>query len=320
MKYPTGVENHGGTLRLWFIYNGVRVRESLGVPDTAKNRKIAGELRTSIVYAVKTGTFNYASQFPNSPNLQRFGEVSKALTIGELAEKYLSLKETDVASTSIKTYRTIIKNVLLILGEKTIASSISKESILEVRKELLTGYQLPKTQYVVTEPGRSAVTVNNYMTNLFAIFQFGVENGYLDDTPFKGISPLRESRVVPDPLSREEFVRLIEACRSQQAKNMWSLSVYTGIRPGELCALGWEDIDLKAGTMMIRRNLAQDKFTVPKTQAGTNRSIHLIEPAIEALKSQLEITRLGREHVIDVHLREYGKKRSTNARLFFSHP
>lgn len=304
MKYPTGVENHGGTLRLWFIYNGVRVRESLGVPDTAKNRKIAGELRTSIVYAVKTGTFNYASQFPNSPNLQRFGEVSKALTIGELAEKYLSLKETDVASTSIKTYRTIIKNVLLILGEKTIASSISKERILEVRKELLTGYQLPKTQYVVTEPGRSAVTVNNYMTNLFAIFQFGVENGYLDDTPFKGISPLRESRVVPDPLSREEFVRLIEACRSQQAKNMWSLSVYTGIRPGELCALGWEDIDLKAGTMMIRRNLAQDKFTVPKTQAGTNRAIHLIEPAIEALKSQLEITRLGREHVIDVHLRE----------------
>ncbi len=182
MKHPTGVENHGGTLRLWFIYNGVRVRESLGVPDTAKNRKIAGELRTSIVYAVKTGTFNYASQFPNSPNLQRFGEVSKALTIGELAEKYLSLKETDVASTSIKTYRTIIKNVLLILGEKTIASSISKERILEVRKELLTGYQLPKTQYVVTEPGRSAVTVNNYMTNLFAIFQFGVENGYLDDT------------------------------------------------------------------------------------------------------------------------------------------
>jgi integrase len=45
---------------------------------------------------------------------------------------------------------------------------------------------------------------------------------------------------------------------------MWSLSVYTGIRPGELCALGWEDIDLKAGTMMIRRNLAQDKFTVPR--------------------------------------------------------
>ena len=76
-------------------------------------------------------------------------------------------------------------------------------------------------------------------------------------------------------------------------------------------------IDLKAGTMMIRRNLAQDKFTVPKTQAGTNRVIHLIEPAIEALKSQLEITRLGNEHMIDVHLREYGKKEKHKCTFVF---
>ncbi|MBB9784533.1 DUF3596 domain-containing protein [Escherichia coli] len=27
MKYPTGVENHGGKLRIWFVYKGVRVRE-----------------------------------------------------------------------------------------------------------------------------------------------------------------------------------------------------------------------------------------------------------------------------------------------------
>ncbi len=28
MKYPTGVENHGGKLRIWFVYKGVRVREN----------------------------------------------------------------------------------------------------------------------------------------------------------------------------------------------------------------------------------------------------------------------------------------------------
>ena len=42
MKYPTGVENHGGKLRIWFVYKGVRVRENLGVPDTAKSRRVAG--------------------------------------------------------------------------------------------------------------------------------------------------------------------------------------------------------------------------------------------------------------------------------------
>lgn len=30
MKYPTGVENHGGKLRIWFVYKGVRVRKIWG--------------------------------------------------------------------------------------------------------------------------------------------------------------------------------------------------------------------------------------------------------------------------------------------------
>lgn len=277
------------------------------VPDTAKNRRVAGELRASVCYAIKTGVFDYAKQFPSSRNLEKFGEARQDLTIKELAEKFLALKETEVAKTSLNTYRAVIKNILSIIGEKNLASSINKEKLLEVRKELLTGYQIPKSNYIVTQPGRSAVTVNNYMTNLNAVFQFGVDNGYLADNPFKGISPLKESRTIPDPLSREEFIRLIDACRNQQAKNLWCVSVYTGVRPGELCALGWEDIDLKNGTMMIRRNLAKDRFTVPKTQAGTNRVIHLIKPAIDALRSQMTLTRLSKEHIIDVHLREYGR-------------
>lgn len=65
IEYPTGVENHGGKLRIWFIYKGVRVRENLGVPDSPKNRKKAGELRNAICYAIKTGTFDYAAQFPD---------------------------------------------------------------------------------------------------------------------------------------------------------------------------------------------------------------------------------------------------------------
>ena len=88
MKYPTGVENHGGKLRIWFVYKGVRVRENLGVPDTAKNRRVAGELRSSVCYAIKTGVFDYAKQFPSSRNLEKFGEARQDLTIKELAEKY----------------------------------------------------------------------------------------------------------------------------------------------------------------------------------------------------------------------------------------
>ena len=203
-KYPTGVENHGGTLRLWFIYKGVRVREGLGVPDTPKNRKVAGELRTSICYAIKTGTFIYSAQFPNSKNLQRFGEAGQEVTIGELSGRWLALKEMEVAESSLNTYGRVIANVMAITGPGTLLSSITKESILEIRKELLTGYQVMKKGHKTAKKGRSSVTVNNYMTVWFGIFQFAVENGYISRSPMTGVAPLR----VP-PRSRPHHKRRI---------------------------------------------------------------------------------------------------------------
>jgi integrase len=140
------------------------------------------------------------------------------------------------------------------------------------------------------------------------MFQFAADHGYLEVNPFEGIKPLKKARAEPDPLTRDEFIRLIDACRHQQTKNLWSLAVYTGMRHGELVSLAWEDIDLKAGTITIRRNYTKlGEFTLPKTEASTDRVVHLIQPAISILKNQAEMTRLGRQHHIDVQLREYGR-------------
>ncbi len=80
------------------------------------------------------------------------------------------------------------------------------------------------------------------------------------------------------------------------------------MRHGEICGLSWEDIDLKAGTLMVRRNHTKGgEFTLPKTDAGTDRVIHLIKPAIDILKDQAELTRLGKQHQVEVKLREYGR-------------
>ena len=167
--------------------------------------------------------------------------------------------------------------------------------------------------------GRSAVTVNYYMTTIAGMFQFAADNGYIKANPFDGIKPLKRARVEPDPLSRDEFIRLIDACRHQQTKNMWSLAVYTGVRHGELVSLAWEDIDLEAGTITIRRNYTKlGEFTLPKTDASTDRVIHLIQPAIDALRNQMEMTRLGQQYHINVQLREYGRTTQHSCTFVFN--
>lgn len=307
VKYPTGVENHGGTLRIWFVFKGKRVRESLGVPDTAKNRKIAGELRTSVCFAIRTGTFDYAAQFPDSPNLRLFGVGKKEITVKELEEKWLDLKKMEICANALNRYESIVRNVIPLIGESRLVTSVTKEELLYIRKDLLTGYQ-NSTNGKKPAKGRSVVTVNYYMTTIAGMFQFAADHGYLETNPFDGIKPLKKARAEPDPLTRDEFIRLIDACRHQQTKNLWSLAVYTGMRHGELVSLAWEDIDLKAGTITVRRNYTKlGEFTLPKTAASTDRVVHLIQPAINILKNQAEMTMMGKQHHIEVQLREYNR-------------
>ncbi|HAG8464301.1 TPA: DUF3596 domain-containing protein, partial [Escherichia coli] len=159
VKYPTGVENHGGTLRIWFNFKGKRVRENLGVPDTAKNRKIAGELRTSVCFAIRTGSFDYAAQFPDSPNLQAFGVSKKEITVKELEEKWLDLKRMEISANAFNRYESVARTMVPKIGGSRLVSSVTKEELLYIRKDLLTGYQ-NSTKNKAAAKGRSVVTVN----------------------------------------------------------------------------------------------------------------------------------------------------------------
>jgi len=64
------------------------------------------------------------------------------------------------------------------------------------------------------------------------------------------------------------------------------VAVGTGCRQGEILALAWEDIDLKKGTLTVRRCLSETKqgfiLKEPKT-AGSRRTITLPDFVIEAL-------------------------------------
>ncbi|MCG7588279.1 Arm DNA-binding domain-containing protein, partial [Photobacterium sp. OFAV2-7] len=56
---PTGVEVHGSSLRVVFLYRRKRYRESLGLPPTKANIKFAAGKIATIKHEIKMGTFNY---------------------------------------------------------------------------------------------------------------------------------------------------------------------------------------------------------------------------------------------------------------------
>jgi len=99
--------------------------------------------------------------------------------------------------------------------------------------------------------------------------------------------------VDPPQLHREEIqlsptqVRaFLQAAREDRLEALYVLAVHCGLRQGELLGLRWEDIDLEAGTLQVRRTLTAAKgdgvFTAPKT-AKSRRNVKLTAGAIDAL-------------------------------------
>lgn len=70
--------------------------------------------------------------------------------------------------------------------------------------------------------------------------------------------------------------------------------------------------------LTITRNMAViNHFTPPKTESG-NRTIKLTNSAIEPLKEQMALTRMGKQIKVDVHLREFGRIRKDDCTFVFS--
>ena len=94
--------------------------------------------------------------------------------------------------------------------------------------------------------------------------------------------PRKEFRV----LDADEARRLLEAAKGDRLEALLVLALTTGMRQGELLGLQWEDVDLKNGTIYVRRTLLEvdGRLTTGETKSGRNRRLDLPKIAVEALR------------------------------------
>ena len=71
---------------------------------------------------------------------------------------------------------------------------------------------------------------------------------------------------------------------ANQMRALMTVGAYTGMRPGELFALEWADIDLAAHRIHVRRRVYRGEVDLPKS--NRERTIALPPPARDALLRQ----------------------------------
>jgi len=98
------------------------------------------------------------------------------------------------------------------------------------------------------------------------------------------VDPPQLKRAEIQPLDREQTRRLLETAEGDRLQALYILAVATGLRPGEMLALRWSDVDLEVGTLQINRALSDGEFATPKTPRS-RRKIELSRTARTALRT-----------------------------------
>jgi integrase len=132
-----------------------------------------------------------------------------------------------------------------------------------------------------------------------------VHDGLIPRNVTEAVKPPQIQREEMRPLTPEQAKTLLETVyvEGDRLEALYVMAVTTGLRQGELLGLKWDDVDLEAGTLQVRRTLTTAKggpvLSAPKTKRS-RRSVKLSQTALGALRSDLERQLVDRQGGLSV--------------------
>lgn len=137
-------------------------------------------------------------------------------------------------------------------------------------------------------------TLHTMMMFLGEIFKDALEDGIIQKNPTasrKLVIPSTK-KTERNALTQAQLVCILQSVRELEAqdKRLMALLLLTGMRRGEVLGLRWEDIDVEAGLIYVRRNVTfphnQPHIGTPKTEKG-KRTIPLDDQLWDLLQPAL---------------------------------
>lgn len=178
-------------------------------------------------------------------------ETAETINFAEIAIDWIENKKMQVKESTLSHYKSVIDNhIIPILGEYKIASissDIIQHHINKLLKEGLTGK-----------------TVNDILTIIKSIIKYASCKGFEHNCDLSTISVKTKRNDIQTLTIFEQKILCNFLVDNLNNKNFGILlSIYTGIRLGELCALKWSDIDLSEKVLKINKTMLriQDNFS-----------------------------------------------------------
>lgn len=216
-------------------------------------------------------------------------EPSDDPLLGDYLQEWLERRRSQLRPTTLRCYRQAVRSyVLPHLGEQRL-SQLDRVLLEEVYADLLEAGGLHGKPLSVR-------TVRLAHKVLHRALRDAVVDGLLERNPSElARVPKRdpEEVEVDDELqvwTAAQVVRFLELVDEHPLRALWHLAIGTGARRGELLGLRWDDVDLEAQTITIRRALTNEGGVARLlgTKTSCVRTVSVTDPVIEALQRRRE--------------------------------
>ena len=164
-----------------------------------------------------------------------------------------------------------------------------KPALGRIRLDRLTAADIQRLLDRKTADGMAAQSVVHIRNLLRLVLNRALRWNLIARNPalLVDVPPIRRAPVAY--LQPEQARRLLDATRGERLEALYTVALSLGLRRGEALGLKWEDIDLDAGRLTVRRALQRMrsglKLTDTKTAKG-NRAIALPRVCVRALRER----------------------------------
>lgn len=191
--------------------------------------------------------------------------VSCSITLDAWFRKWLDIHKYNVIRENTRMYYTALytKHISPVLGKSRL-KDISQLNIKALINDL-------------DKKGFGFATQDKVRIILLDMFDKAMIDNFVIKNPCKGIKLKRDDEKDIRVLTREEQSIFFDCCRGTFYDNLFTVTVCTGLRQGEVCALTWDDIDFDNKVIHVTKTLLYQRL-----ESDTKKEFHIDPPKTKA--------------------------------------
>ena len=232
---------------------------------TGKTQKEVAQKLKAATLAIDEGTYTEPSR----------------MTVGQWMDIWVSEYLGGVKPRTVDNYRGVVNHRI-------------KPGLGAVKLDALNPHTVQNYYNGLSKEGLAPKTVKNVHGIFHKALQQAVSNGYIKTNPADACILPRPVRRELKPLDEDTISAFLKAIQDHQFADLFTVTLFTGMREGEALGLLWDCVDLSKGTITIDKQLqlirgSRGQYQMVPTKNSKSRTISLapsVTKILHAIKRQ----------------------------------